>query len=332
MREHVMRRVIVWGMGFVLSVFAAGRLPAQVINGSISGSVVDQSGAAVPAAEIRATNTETNRTYTSASDATGLFHLALLPVGTYNVEASKANFRTLALSGVDVHSATDNALGALRLEVGGTTTTVEVSAAPALMQSSQSQISTAIKSTTITEFPGVNEGQGLDILALQIPGVVNNRDLSLSNTNGVGFAVNGLRGRNNDQQIDGQNNNDNSIAGPALFVTDVDFVNEYQATTSNFGPEYGRNSGSVINIVTKSGSNRWHGTVNGEVTNSVLTSLTNIEKDFSTPPILKPPRFNQEFSGGTIGGPLKKDKVFVFGGFDNLIDSSSAVFPSGSLT
>jgi|SRR5579863_461971 len=330
MREHVMRRVIVWGMGFVLSVFAAGRLPAQVINGSISGSVVDQSGAAVPAAEIRATNTETNRTYTSASDATGLFHLALLPVGTYNVEASKANFRTLALSGVDVHSATDNALGALRLEVGGTTTTVEVSAAPALMQSSQSQISTAIKSTTITEFPGVNEGQGLDILALQIPGVVNNRDLSLSNTNGVGFAVNGLRGRNNDQQIDGQNNNDNSVAGPSMFVTDADFVDEYQITTNNFGPEYGRNAGSVVNIITKSGTNSWHGDAFMTESNAKLNSLSNTQKAFEG--LTKVPVFNDEFSGGTIGGPIKRDKVFVFGGFDNEIVNQTSVYSSGSKT
>ena len=168
MREHIMRRLIVWGMLFVLSAFVAGRLSAQVINGSISGSVADQSGAAVPGAEIRATNAETNRSYATASDDRGLFHLALLPIGTYNLEIKKASFRTLALSGVEVHSATDTALGALRLEVGGVTTTVEVSAAPTLIQSSQSQISTAIKSTTITEFAGVNEGQGLDILALQI--------------------------------------------------------------------------------------------------------------------------------------------------------------------
>ncbi|MGA9978024.1 MAG: hypothetical protein WBQ08_05270, partial [Candidatus Sulfotelmatobacter sp.] len=172
--------------------------------------------------------------------------------------------------------------------------------------------------------------EGADFIALTLPGVAAARDNNFSNTNGVGFTVNGIRGRNNDQQIDGQNNNDNSVAGPALFLSDIDFVNEYQATTSNFGPEYGRNSGSVINQVTKNGTNRWHGTVFGNETNSVLTSLTNIEKSFEG--ITKPPRFNQEFTGGSIGGPLLKNKVFIFGGFDDQIDSSSSFFSTGVLT
>ena len=73
--------------------------------------------------------------------------------------------------------------------------------------------------------------------------------------------MNGLRGRNNDQQIDGQNNNDNSIGGPGLFVSDTEFVQQYVLVTSQFGPEYGRNAGSVVNIITKSGSNAWHGSV-----------------------------------------------------------------------
>jgi hypothetical protein len=110
--------------------------------------------------------------------------------------------------------------------------------------------------------------RGLDNLALTVPGVVNNRDLGFSNTNGTGFAVNGLRGRNNDQQIDGQNNNDNSVGGPGLFVSDAEFVQEYQITTSNFGAEYGRNSGSVVNVITKSGTNNIHGSVYGTESNS----------------------------------------------------------------
>ena len=88
-----------------------------------------------------------------------------------------------------------------------------------------------------------------------LPGVSASRDNFFSNTNGgTGFTVNGLRGRNNDQQIDGQNNNDNSVAGPGIFLGDAEFVDQYQITTNNFGPEYGRNAGSVVNITTKSGT------------------------------------------------------------------------------
>ena len=322
--------VLVWGLLCVLPMGLAGRLSAQVVTGSISGSVVDQSGAAVPGAEVHATSADTNKVYAGATDPTGLFHLALLPIGTYNVEVTKANFRKLALSGVEVNSAQATNLGSLRLEVGGATTTVEVSAAPALVQSSEAQVSTAIRSTTITEFPGVNENQGLDILALQIPGVVNNRDLGFSNTNGVGFAVNGLRGRNNDQQIDGQNNNDNSVAGPYLFLANPDFVDEYQITTNNFGPEYGRNSGSVVNILTKSGTNSWHGDAAITESNAKLDTLSNTQKAFQG--LKKVPTFNDEFSSGTIGGPIRKDRLFVFGGFDDEITNQSAVYSTGSKT
>ena len=328
MRNRSVHRLL--GLVLISGLLSTSLAVAQTVTGSISGAVVDQSGAAVPAAEVHVTNTETNKLYSTASDANGRFHLALLPVGTYNVEVSKANFRKLALSGVEVHSAQDDALGSLRLEVGGVTTTVEVSAAPALLQSTQAQVSTAIKSTTITTFPGVNENQGLDILALQIPGVVNNRDLGFSNFNGVGFAVNGLRGRNNDQQIDGQNNNDNSVAGPYLFLGNPDAVEEYQITTNNFGPEYGRNSGSVVNIITKSGTNNWHGDAFLTESNAKLNSLSNTQKAFQG--LTKVPTFNDEFSGGTMGGPIRKDRVFAFGGFDDEIINQTSVYSTGSKT
>ena len=328
MRNRSVRRLL--GLVLISGLLSTSLAVAQTVTGSISGAVVDQSGAAVPAAEVHVTNTETNKLYSTASDANGRFHLALLPVGTYNVEVSKANFRKLALSGVEVHSAQDDALGSLRLDVGGVTTTVEVSATPALLHSTQAQISTAIKSTTITEFPGVNENQGLDYLALQIPGVVNNRDLGFSNFNGVGFAVNGLRGRNNDQQIDGQNNNDNSVAGPYLFLGNPDFVEEYQITTNNFGAEYGRNSGSVVNILTKSGTNNWHGTAFVTESNAKLNSLSNTQKAFVG--LTKVPTFNDAFSGATVGGPIQKDRIFVFGGFDDQIVNLVRTDSTGSFT
>ena len=91
----------------------------------------------------------------------------------------------------------------------------------------------------------------------------------------MGFAVNGIRGRNNDQQIDGQNNNDNSVGGPGLTLSDPHFVDEYQIITNNFGPEYGRNSGSVVDVSTKAGTNNLHGEVYGTESNSVLDSLSN---------------------------------------------------------
>src|SRR6266851_2668505 len=234
---------------------------AQVSKGSISGSVTDPQGALVAGASVKAVSKDTNQEYTSETDSAGLFRLSLLPPGIYRVEVAKQGFRKVVFDSIEVSVGADRGLGAVKLEIGEVSATVEVSSAAPLMQSTEAQVTNSFTAANLQTFPGVLENQGLDNLALTVPGVVNNRDLGFSNTNGTGFAVNGLRGRNNDQQIDGQNNNDNSVAGPGLFVSDAEFVQEYQITTNNFGPEYGRNSGSVENIIIKSGTNAWHGSI-----------------------------------------------------------------------
>jgi Carboxypeptidase regulatory-like domain len=309
---------------------AAGPARAQVVKGSVSGTVVDSSGAVVPGAEIALTSRETGERYSALTDQAGLFHIALVGIGAYAVEVSKSGFRTLTLNGVAVQASQDAGLGNLTLEVGQTTATVEVTAAPPLMETTQAQITNTTSSSDIQSFPGVNLNSGLDMLALQTPGVVANRDLGFANQNGVGFANNGIRGRNNDQQIDGQNNNDNSVTGPSLFMTNPDFVEEYQIITNNFGPEYGRNSGSVVNLVTKSGTNSWHGDAFITESNWRLNSLSSAQKAFEG--LTQVPVFNNEFSGVSVGGPLKKDKAFIFGGFDNNIIPGSQVYSEGALT
>ncbi len=300
---------------------------AQVSTGSVSGNLVDAQGAGVPSASVQLTNKDSNQVFASQSDNAGLFHLAQLQPGTYRVEISKQGFKKVAFDTIEVAVGADKGLGAIKLEIGEVTATVEVSSAPPLVENTEAQVTNEFTSTNIQTFPGVLENQGLDFLALTVPGVASNRDLGFSNSNGPGFEVNGIRGRNNDQQIDGQNNNDNSVAGPGLFVSDPEFVQEYQITTSNFGPEYGRNSGSVVNIITKSGTNNVHGSVYGTESNSVLNALSNTQKAFEG--LKKPARFNDEFTGGTIGGPLWVDHVFFFAGFNNEIVSQQQVYTSG---
>lgn len=314
--------------GLILSSFLVQPVRAQVSTGSISGNLVDAQGAAVPNADVKATNKANNQVLTSESDNSGVFHLAQLQPGTYRLEISKQGFRQMVFDEVQVAVGADKGLGTITLELGEVTATVEVSAAQPLIENTQAQVSNDFTSSNIQTFPNVLENQGLDLLALTVPGVAMTRDLGFSNTNGTGFEVNGIRGRNNDQQIDGQNNNDNSVAGPGLFVSDVEFVQEYQITTNNFSPEYGRNSGSVVNIMTKSGSNTVHGSVYGTESNSVLNALSNTQKAFEG--LKKPARFNDEFTGGTIGGPLWRDHVFFFGGFDNEIVSQQEVYTSGA--
>ena len=223
------------------------------------------------------------------------------------------------------------------MSVGETSTTVEVAATAPLIETTQAHVTNTFSGTTLSTFAGIQENQGLDNLALFVPGVVSVRDNGFSNTNGgQGFSSNGLRGRNNDQQIDGQNNNDNSVGGPGLFVSDTEFVQQYVLVTNNFGPEYGRNAGSVVNIITKSGANAWHGSIYGNENYSSFNSLNNAQKngfvtDAAGNNLTKQPRLNDEFGGFTIGGPIVKNKAFFFGGFDQELISTKSIFQSSGL-
>lgn len=317
----------------------------QVLKGSISGTVTDPQGAVVSGAQVKATNTATGAPLTTTTDGSGLFHFNLIPVGDYKVEVSATGFKTAVQNNVLV-TARDSNLGAIKLTVGEANTTVEVTADAPLIETNNAQVTNTFAGTALTTFAGVQENEGLDNLALFVPGVVSVRDNSFSNTNGgAGFSVNGLRGRNNDQQIDGQNNNDNSVAGPGLFVSDAEFVQQYVLVTNQFGPEYGRNAGSVVNIITKSGGNAWHGSIYGNENNSILNSLNNFQKNnggdptagpFTTDahnnPLTKQPRLNDEFAGFTIGGPIVKNKLFLFGGFDEEILSTQSIYSTGAKT
>jgi len=306
---------------------------AQVSKGSISGSVSDPSGAVVQGAQVTATHIATGQVTTTTSDGSGVFKIPLLAVGAYKVQVSKSGFRATAVTSVEVNPGVDTGLGTIALQLGATTETVEVSAGTPLVETTQSQVSATFDETYLNNIPGIQENQGLDNLAILLPGVSMSRDNNFSNTNGVGFSVDGLRGRDNDQQIDGQNNNDNSVAGPGIFMSDTNFVDQYQVTTNNFGAEYGRDSGSVVNVITKSGTNVWHGAIYGTESNSVLTTLTNQQRNTVWGDALtKPPRFNDEFTGATIGGPWVKNKVFFFGGFDDEIISSKTIYSTGSYT
>ena len=328
--QHPVKRLV---LAIVTLTLLCATSLAQVVKGSISGTVTDPQGAVVSGATVKAINDATGATLTTTSDSSGSFHFNLIPVGTYRVEMNAAGFKTTVQNNIVVAAGRDSGLGAIPLSVGEVTTAVEVTADAPLIETTQSQVTNTFAGTQLTTFAGVTENQGLDNLALFIPGVVAARDNGFSNTNGgTGFSVNGLRGRNNDQQIDGQNNNDNSVGGPGLFVSDTEFVQQYILVTSQFGPEYGRNAGSVVNIITKSGSNAWHGSVYEHENNTVLNSMTNFQKRFATDangnPLTSIPRANDEFGGFTIGGPIVKNKLFFFGGFDQQLISQNTLYTS----
>ena len=303
---------------------------AQVSKGSISGTLLDPQNEVVAGADVTVTDTDTNEQFHATTDSAGFFQANLLPVGTYRVEISKPGFKKLLVEQVRVNAGSDHGLGTFQLAVGEVTTTLEVAAASRLIESTQAQVSSSFGRETLATFSGILENNGLDNLALTVPGVVNNGDLAFSNINGAGFAVNGLRGRSNDQQIDGQNNNDNLAEGPSLALSDPEFVEEYQITTSNFDPAYGRNSGSVVNILTKSGTNSLHGSLYATEGNWRFNALSPNQKAFEG--LTQVPAFNDAFLGATIGGAAIKDKLFFFGGVNAELTNQAGVFSTGELT
>jgi hypothetical protein len=315
----------------VLALLATSPLcKGQILKGSISGTVVDPRAAVISGADIKATQTDTGGLFRSTSDASGFFRLNLIPVGTYDLEVTARGFKTSVTKNVAVTAGVDNGLGPITLTIGESAVTVEVTESAALIESTQSQVTTAFSGPTLRTFAGIQEHLGIDNVAMFVPGITSTRDATFAKVNGIGISANGLRSRNNDQQIDGQNNNDNTAGGASLPINGPEFLEQYVVVTNHFGAEYGRNSGSLINLITKSGTNRWHGSLFENENNSVLNSLTNFEKRFQR--LTKPPRFNDQYGGFTLGGPGIKNKLFFFGGFTERNISAKGVFNSGGLT
>jgi outer membrane receptor protein involved in Fe transport len=311
-------------------------------SGSLSGTVVDQSGAAVSNATVTATESQTNRTLTSKTNAQGAFQIPLVPPGIYNIKITAPNFETVQYQSVQVVVGRDTATGIAKMKVGGEQQTVTVEGAAPLVESSTVQIQDTFTSKQTADLP---IGNGFDQLALFVPGVTSLGG-QFSNTNGAELSVNGQRGRSNNFQIDGQYNNDNSVAGPSLFFGNQDAIAELQVIT-NYTAEYGRNMGSVVNYVTKSGTNSFHGTAFEYYNGSWGDSLGNEAKnpllgfcaqgedpaDGCTSPTV--PRFVDNRWGGSAGGPIIKNKLWFFGSTNwehQRVGQSPSTNANGALT
>ncbi|MCU1307982.1 MAG: TonB-dependent receptor plug [Acidobacteriaceae bacterium] len=332
MRKNVSR---VFALSFALTfvLLANFAFSQGIVTGSISGTVQDEQGAAIPKAAVTAVQDGTNAEFKAQSDGQGYYSIKALPIGTYKVSVTAPNFTKLNVNSVAVDSGRNTVLGAQVLKIGASTEVVNVEATAPLIDAASSQIGATFESKQVQELP--NAGAGFDNLALFIPGMAQTSgSTSFSNTNGAGISSNGLRGRSNNFQIDGQSNNDNSVAGPAIFLSNPDIIGELQIVTNNFSAEYGRNTGSVVNYVTKSGTNAFHGSAFDYYTGSLFNSLTNSQKNpqfgFCPPGVAigsatstapggckeaKTPRSNENRFGGTIGGPIWRDKAWFFGSY-----------------
>ena len=308
----------------------------QATTGTLRGTVTDPTGSVVSGATVTAKNQSTGNTTPTQTNGEGGYVLSNLAPGVYTITVeATSGFSKKAITDVNVPIGTTTDLP-IALAVGSPTEIVTVtSTGEEVITRDQAQISTTFETRKIEDLPSNGAGGGLDTLALLSPGVVASRNSGV-NTDGAGLSVNGNRGRSNNFQIDGSDNNDLSIGGPSLFVDNQSQVAEYQIITNNFSAQYGRNSGAVVNIVTKSGGNAFHGDLTEYHQDwRNLNSLNNVERRDGQ---LKPNRNLYNAFGGTAGGPIwlpkfgeggpsiwkGKDRAFFFFSYQGIRNPSLA--------
>ncbi len=323
-----MKQISIWHrmiLGVLLAVSFGYAHGQGIITGTLTGTVQDATGAVISGAKVTITKLDTNTVFTATADSRGSFSLNDLPVGVYSVKFDASGFSTLALNGVHVDANHTVDLGVEKLTAGANISTVEVNASEALLETTQAQVSTTFDTQQVADIPTFG---GFDELTLLIPGVVATHANNFSNTNGTGFSSNGLRGRANNFEIDGQSNNDNSIAGPQFFFGNEEAIQEVQIITNNFSAAYGRNAGSIVNYITKSGTNSIHGSAfyryGGDFTSSLQTGVSKGANYGFCAPGQTPaadgclatvvPRYVSNVYGGNVTAPLWKDKIFASAG------------------
>jgi hypothetical protein len=275
-------------------------------TGTIRGTATDQTGAVVPGATVTVTLAGTDSSRTVNTDSDGGFDVPELAVGTYVVTAEAKGFKKFVAKDVVVSIGHVN-LVTVSFQLGGSTETVTVEANAAQVETTSTQLGAVMADTSIRELP-LSTRNAYQLLQLQ-PGVQSQlgADLFLGSDNPGAVSVNGGRGRSNNYMVNGGDGNDIFVNAPAIQPS-PDAIEEFRVLTNTFDAEYGRNSGSIVNVVTKSGTNAIHGDFYEFLRNQALNT-----KGYFDPSVLD---YKQNQFGATLGGPIKKDKTFIFGSYE----------------
>jgi hypothetical protein len=298
--------------------FFAGMLRAQS-TGAIQGTVSDASGAVIPNATVVVTNEQTGEAHTLKTDSAGLYSLPALPPGNYKVQAESPGLQTVAASHLIVSVGTTTTQN-FTLGVASTSETIQITAAPPLVDSTSTSVGTVINQRTVQEIP-LNGRHFVD-LALLIPGSVTppqNGFLTAPLRGQGSFAFNsaGAREDSINFMINGVNVSDMS-QNQITFQPTINTVDEFKVDNSTYSAEYGRNSGSIVNIATRSGTNQFHGEVYEYLRNNAMDA-----RNFTNPSGVPQSPFRRNQFGADGGGPLKKDKTFLFLTYEGLIQRQS---------
>jgi Carboxypeptidase regulatory-like domain/TonB dependent receptor len=301
-------------LGFLLLLISSS-LIAQTFRGTILGTVTDPQGAVVAGAEVTVRNVDTGLERNSQTSADGSYAIPELPIGTYTVTVSQSGFQTSVTSGLSVNVASEKRVD-VALKTGTASDTVSVSAESL----PQVETTTDTLGTTFTAEQAKDlplNGRDFQKMIFLTPGVAGSPDQITDSPGSYGiFSMNGARGRSNNFLLDGTDMNDGYRNDPAIneagvfgtpaTILPVDAIQETQIS-SNFMPEYGRNAGAAVNIVTKSGTNILHGSAIEYFRNSALDA-----RNYFNPSTQPKAQFHNNQFGGSLGGPIVKDKTFFY--------------------
>lgn len=298
---------------------------AQVSGATLTGTVTDSSGAVIPKAGVVITDVATGVSRRIAADNAGLYSAPNLLPGTYRVSVSAPGFSTEVRGGITLTVGAQQVLD-ITMRVGQVSETVQVTGEAPMVQLASSTISGEVNATTVRELP-LNGRSWTDLANLQ-PGVVRAETHAAQDVNrgfGAQLSISGARPQQNNYRLDGVSINDYSNGGPGSILGQnlgVDAIQEFSVLTSNYSAEYGKTSGGVVNAITRSGTNTFHGSAYEFLRNSALDA-----NDFfaNAGGIPKPP-FRQNQFGASAGGPIRKDRTFIFGDYEGIRYSKGVTY------
>ena len=306
------------GLGLLSLVLGASFAFAQATTGSIQGVVADTSGGAIPGATVTIRNVETDVSRTLVTDAEGIYRFLNLPVGNYELIVELTGFGRHVRAGLTL-ALNQTAVVDVQLSPAAVSELVEVRADAPLINTTNAEVGVRFDTQRVAELP-VMGSRNIFTLARSAPGVselASGQNTFASGTFEANFSSNGARLRSNNIMIDGQDSNDPSITGRQQAVNNTDIVQEIRLITNQFAAEFGRAAGSVMNVITKSGTNSFSGTAFWFHNDNTFNTRSNLDIAAG---LAKAPYRVENQLGGTLGGPVKTGQTFFFGSFQRWTD------------
>lgn len=305
-RVSVAVLALVCAMAYLVPSYVA----AQATTGTILGVVRDEQGAVVPGATVTVRNIDTNQERVMATQDDGQYRFPNLQVGRYELKVELSGFGTYSQAGLNLTLNQDAAID-VTLRPAGLAESVQVQADTPLLNTTNAEVGVRFDTRRIAELP-LGNSRDVFALALSAAGVSQLGSGQTGFAAGTNFSVNGMRLRSNNFMLDGQDSNDPSVAGRQQPMNNTDVIQEVRLITNQFAAEYGRAAGSVMNVITKSGTNSFRGSVFLFHNDNSLNSRSNLDKAAGRP---EAPFYKENQWGGTVGGPILRNRTFFFGSY-----------------